>query len=80
LQRFDDTNGAETGCVAKGIHGKKQRKNILLLQINMRFPQTSYAWMFAMFKNFIHSKLFKPIFLSPNCCETQISQNYQTSE
>jgi len=24
-----------------------------------------------MFKNFIQSKLLKPIFLSPNCCETQ---------
>jgi len=34
-------------CVAKGINGKKQRKNILLLQINMRFRQTSNAWMFA---------------------------------
>jgi len=51
---------------------KKQRENILLLQINMRFPQTSNAWMFAMFlKNFIHSQLLKPIFLSSNRCETQ---------
>jgi len=30
----------------------------------MRFPQTFNAWMFAMFKNFIHSHLLKPIFLS----------------
>jgi len=50
------------------------------LQINMRFPQTSNAWMFAMFKNFIHSQLLKPIFLSPNRCKTQITKNYQTSE
>jgi len=28
----------------------------------MRFPQTSNAWMFAMFKNCIHSQLLKPIF------------------
>jgi len=45
----------------------------------MRFPQTSNAWMFAMFKNFIHSHLLKP-FLYPNRCETQTSKNYQTSE
>jgi len=45
---------------------KKQRKNILLLQINMGFPQTCNAWMFAMFKNFIHSQLLKPVF----CPET----------
>jgi len=37
--------------------------------------------MFAMFKNFKRSQLLKPIFLSPNRCETQqISKNYQTSE
>jgi len=35
---------------------------MLLLQINKRFDQTSSKWMFAMFKNFIHSQLFKPIF------------------
>jgi len=28
----------------------------------MRFPQTFNTWMFAMFKNFIYSQLFKPIF------------------
>jgi len=33
-----------------------------------------------MFKNFIHSQLLKRIFLSPNCCETQITKNYQTSK
>jgi len=70
----------EKSCVAKGINRKKQRKNILLLQINMRFPQTSNAWMFAMFKNFKHSQLLKPIFLSPNRCETHITKNHQTSE
>jgi len=31
-----------------------------------------------MFKNFLHSQLFKPVFLSPNRCETQITKNYQT--
>jgi len=46
----------------------------------MRFPQTWNTWMFAMFKNFIHSQLLKPIFLSPNRCETQISKNYKTSK
>jgi len=46
----------------------------------MRFSQTSNAWMFAMFKNFMHSQLLKPIFLSPNGCETQITKSYQTSE
>jgi len=29
-----------------------------------------------MFKNFIHSQLFKPIFLSLNRCETQSTKNY----
>jgi len=33
-----------------------------------------------MFKNFVHSQLLKPIFLSPNRCETQITKYYQTSE
>jgi len=46
----------------------------------MRFPQTSNAWMFAMFKNCIHCQLLKPICLAPNRCETQIAINYQTSE
>jgi len=36
--------------------------------------------MFAMFKSFLHSQLLKPIFLSSNRCETQISKNFQTSE
>jgi len=40
----------------------------------MRFLQTWNAWKFAMFKNFIHSQLLK-LFLSPNRCETQITQN-----
>jgi len=50
-----DVYGVEKSCVAKGINIKKQRKDILILQINKRFPQTSNAWMFAMFRNFIHS-------------------------
>jgi len=41
---------------------KKQRKNILLLQMNMHFPQTSNILMFAMYKNCIHSQLLKHIF------------------
>jgi len=41
LLRFDDVTGVEKSCVTKGINMKMQRKNILLLQINMRFPQTS---------------------------------------
>jgi len=32
----------------------------------------------AVFKKFIHSQLLKPICLSPNHCETQITKNYQT--
>jgi len=39
LWRFDDITRVEKSCVAKGINGKMQRKNILLLQINMRFPK-----------------------------------------
>ena len=71
LRRFDGVTKVEKSCVAKGINRKKQRQNILLLQINMRFPQTSNTLMFAMFKNFMHSQLLKPIFLlSPNRCET----------
>jgi len=62
LRRFDDVTGVETSSVAKRINRKKQWKNILLLQLNMRFPQTSNAWMFAMFKSFVHSQLLKPIF------------------
>jgi len=41
---------------------KKGKENTLLLQINMRITQTSNAWTFAMFKNFINSQLLKPIF------------------
>jgi len=33
-----------------------------------------------MFKNFVHSQLLKPMLLSPNRCETQITKNYQTSK
>jgi len=62
LWRFDDVTRVEKSCITKGINRKKQGKNILLLKINMRFPQTSNTWMFAMFKNFIHSQLLKPIF------------------
>jgi len=33
-----------------------------------------------MFKNFTHSQLLKPIFLSLNRCETQITKNNKTSK
>jgi len=46
----------------------------------MRFPQTSNAYMLQCYKNFIHSQLLKPIFMSTNLCGTQIMKNYQTSE
>jgi len=62
LRRFDDVTGVEKSCVVKEIKGKKQKRNILLLQINMRFSQTFNAWMFAIFKNAIHAQLLKPIF------------------
>jgi len=41
LRRSDDVTGVEKSCVAKGINRKKQRKSILLWQINVRFLQTS---------------------------------------
>jgi len=47
--------GVEKCCVAKA-------KKAVSLQLNMRFLQTWNAWKFAMFKNFIHSQLLKPIF------------------
>jgi len=59
LRRFDDITGVEKSFVAKVTNRKKQRKNILVLQINMRFPQTSNTWMFAMFQNFVHSQLLE---------------------
>jgi len=71
---FDDVTGVEKSCVTKGINRKKAKEKYFLFQINMPFPQTSNTWMFAMFKNFIHSQLLKPIFLSLNRCETQISK------
>jgi len=46
----------------------------------MRFTQTWNTWKFAMFNNLIHSPLLKPVFLSPNHCETQITKNCQTSK
>jgi len=54
----------EKSCVAKGMNGKKAKENILLLQINMRFPQTCIEGMFAigLFKNFSQSQWLKPIF------------------
>jgi len=38
----------------------------------MRFSQTSNAWMFAMFKNFMHSQLLTPIF----CPRTVVKLRY----
>jgi len=70
----------EKSSVAKGINGKKAKKKYFIITNKCALPQTSNAWMFAMFKNFTHSQLLKPIFLSPNHCETQITKNYQTLE
>jgi len=73
----------EKSCVAKGINRKKAKEKYFIIanKFNMRFPQTSNAWMFAMFKNFIHSfTSVEAYFLSPNRCETQISKNFQTSD
>ena len=41
----------------------------------MRFLQTSNAWMFAMFKNSIHSQLLKPIF----CPQTVVKLRLPTT-
>jgi len=70
----------EKSCVAKGIIGKKAKENFLSLQINMCFPQTSNAWIFAMFKNCIRSQLLKPIFLSQTVVKLKLPKNDQTSE
>jgi len=70
----------EKSCVAKGINRKKAKEKYLIIANKYALPQTSIAWIFAMFKNFIHSQLLKPIFLSPSHCETQISKNYQISQ
>jgi len=56
----------EKGCVIKATKGKKVKENVVSLQLNMHFPQTWNAWKFAIFKNFTHSQLLKPICLSPN--------------
>jgi len=56
-----------------------QRKNVFSfesLQLNMRFTQTCNVWKFAMSKKIMILQLLKPIFLSPNRCETQIRKNY----
>jgi len=79
-RRFDDVTGVEKSSVAKRINGKKAKEKYFIITNKYALPQTSNAWMFAMFKNFIHSQLLKPIFLSPNHCETQITKNYQTLE
>ena len=80
LQRFDDITRVEKSCIVKATKRKKWRKNVVSLQLNMRFSQTWNVWKFAMFKNFMHSQLLKPICLSLNRCETQITKNYQTSK
>jgi len=79
LQRFDDVARVEKSCIAKAKKGKNEGN--VSLQLNIyAVPQTWNAWKFAMFKNFIHSQLLKPIFLCPNRCETQITKNCQTSK
>ena len=50
-----------------------QKKNVFSfesLQLNMRFTQTCNVWKFAMSKKIMILQLLKPIFLSPNRCET----------
>jgi len=61
-------------------HSSPPTLRLVLSQLNMHFSQTWKTWKFAMFKNFIHSQLLKPIFLSPNRCETQITKNDKTSK
>ena len=80
LRRFDDVTGVEKVALQTQKKEKKWRKNVVSLQLNMPFPQTWNTWKFAMFKNFIHSKLLKPIFSSLNHCEPQITKNYRTSK
>jgi len=63
LRRFDDVTGIEKSCVAKS---KKVKEKCCMIATYMHFPQTWNTWKFAMFKNFIHSQLLKPTFLSPN--------------
>jgi len=75
LRRFDDVAGVEKSCLAKSKKGKKVKGNVVSLQLNICFPQTWNTWMFTMF-----TQLLKPLFLSPNRCETQITKNYQTSK
>jgi len=69
LRRFDDVTGVEKSCVAKGINRKKANEKYFIIANQSVVPQTSNAWMFEMFENFIHSQLVI-YFLSPNCIET----------
>ena len=56
LRRFDDITGVEKSWAAEAKKGKKWRKNVVSLQLNMRFPKTWNAWKFAMFKDlYIHN-------------------------
>jgi len=64
----------------KSKKGKKVKEKFVSMPLKNAFPETWIAGKFAMFKNFIHSQLLKPIFLSPNHGETQITKNYQTSK
>jgi len=41
----------EKSCVAKEKKEEMQRKNVVSLQLNMRFTQTCDVWKFAMLKN-----------------------------
>jgi len=64
VTEFDDVTGVKKLALQKQKKEKKVKKNVVSLQLKMRFPQTWNAWKFAMFKNFIHSQLLKPMFLS----------------
>jgi len=52
----------EKSCVAKGIKRKKAKEKYFIIANKHALPQTSYTWMIAMFTNFFHSQLLKPIF------------------
>jgi len=53
----------EKSCVAKGINGKIAKEKYFIIANKYALsPNIFNAWMFAMFKNVIHSQLLKPSF------------------
>ena len=61
LWRFEYVTGIEKSCITKRINRQTKEKYFIIANY-YALRQTSNAWMFAMFKNFIHSQLLKPIF------------------